>query len=323
MKKFLFSILAVGAIVACTKSEVNYEDASEISFAPVASTATKAAIEGTIYPTNIPFNVFSFYAKDVEPGSVSDYTKFDVTYLNNKKFNNPNNSGIFSGSEHAYYWPKNGSLVFAGYSPCKDMIDSQAETYLLDEGLTITDYVQSNETQYTDDLMWFSQTKSSYRGIAVVPVKFIHACSWLSFYVTSATADADFHIKKLVLNDVKVKGTFNSKIPTWTLASDEADVVVMNRDVPVDNSQIKVDDDGVIVLPQSCVSATITYTMDNGAGVVVEQEQTFPLSAGTDGGVWKYARHYTYTIKFSADEILIAPAVNAWQEVGGTMVEAK
>ena len=51
MKKFLFSILAVGAIVACTKSEVKYEGDTEIAFAPVASTATKAAIEGTYYPT--------------------------------------------------------------------------------------------------------------------------------------------------------------------------------------------------------------------------------------------------------------------------------
>ena len=94
MKKFLFSILAVGAIVACTKSEVNYEDASEISFAPVASTATKAAvygsIDGTTYPENETFYVWGYWQGDVPAGST--YTAFDDpdTYISAAVFKKNN-----------------------------------------------------------------------------------------------------------------------------------------------------------------------------------------------------------------------------------------
>ena len=325
MKKFLFSIIAVGAIVACTKSEVKYDEPSEIAFAPVASTATKAAIDGNVYPTDIPFNVFSFYAVDVEPGAVQDYSQFTKTYLDNKVFRYYSESGLFGGKDHAYYWPKTGSLVFAGYSPDASTLTSASQAYDFTNGLTITDYVQSDNTQNTKDLMWFNHTAYSYRGYVGVPVTFRHACSWISFYVTSHTPDAAFRVKKIVLNDVKVKGTLNAKPgvdPTWSLTADTKPIVVMSGDVevPSNHTQVKVDDDGVIVLPQECVSATITYTMNNGAGVVIEQTQTFNLSAGINGANWLYGRHYTYTIKFSADQILISPNIEDWTEVSGDMV---
>lgn len=325
MKKFFFSILAVGALAACTKSEVKFDDASELSFAPVAANATKAAIDGTVYPDDIPFNVFSYYAVDVEPGQVTDFSQFTTTYLDNKEFEYNPDSGLFGGAEHPYYWPKTGSLVFAGYSPCVDMIKSESQTYNFTDGLTITAFEQSNLTENTDDLMWFNHTAYSYRGYVGVPVTFRHACSWISFYVTSHTKDAYFHIKKLVLNGVQVKGNFNAKPgvdPTWTLLNDKKPVTVMDGDVtiPTDHQQVKVDDDGVIVLPQECVSATITYTMDNGAGVVIEQTQTFDLTAGINGAEWLYGRHYIYTIRFSAEEILISPNVEDWTDVAGDMV---
>lgn len=325
MKKFFISILAVGALVACTKSEVKYDDASEIAFAPVAANATKAAIDGTFYPENIPFNVFSYYAVDVEPGQVTDFSKFTTTYLDNKKFDCKSTSGLFVGAEHPYYWPKTGSLVFAGYSPDASTFTSTSQTYDLTDGLTITDYVQSANTKKTKDLMWFNRTAYSYRGYVGVPVTFRHACSWLSFYVTSQTPDAKFQVKKIVLTDVNVKGTLNAKPeedPTWDLTTDTKPVVVMesNVEVPTNHQQVKVDDDGVIVLPQECVSATITYTMDNGAGVVIEQTQTFDLTAGINGAEWLYGRHYIYTIRFSAEEILISPNVEDWTDVAGDMV---
>ena len=325
MNKFFFSILAVGAMVACTKSEVKYDDnASEISFAPVATTATKAAIDGNAYPTAIPFNVFSYYAVNVEPGQVTNsWDSFTTLYLNNKKFAHNPAVNLFTGAEHSYYWPKTGSLVFAGYSPCVDMIESTSQSYTFADKLSIVGYVQSENTAVTDDLMWFDETDYSFRE-NVVPVTFKHACSWLSFYVHSNTPDANFRIKKLVLNNVQVKGDFYTKVnPTWDLRYEEKkNVVVMDADVevPSDATQLQIDDNGVIVLPQPCVSATITYTMDNGAGVVIEQTQTFDLSAGINGTNWLYSKHYIYTIQFSAAEIMISPSVTDWDDVNGDMV---
>jgi hypothetical protein len=236
--------------------------------------------------------------------------------------------GLLGGRDHSYYWPKNGSLVFAGYSPDPTTFSSASQEYDLEKGLTIKGFVQSTDTKNTKDLMWFNHTKSSYREVNKVPVKFIHACSWLTFYVSSDTKDANFHIKKLVLNSVKTKADFTGNVPTWKFYDDASyvkDLVVFdsnnNNEIPYGGDPMRIDDEGVIVIPQDCVQATITYTMNNGAGVEIEQTETFQLSAGADNDIWKYSRHYIYKIIFSASEILIEPAVNDWIDVTGTEVE--
>ena len=47
MKKILFVLAAVAALTACSKNEIEYEQTSEISFAPVAKNITKSMITGT------------------------------------------------------------------------------------------------------------------------------------------------------------------------------------------------------------------------------------------------------------------------------------
>ena len=59
MKKILFSLCAIAAIAACTKSEVQYEPSGEISFAPVSKLNTKAAVDGTDYPDALNMFVFA------------------------------------------------------------------------------------------------------------------------------------------------------------------------------------------------------------------------------------------------------------------------
>ena len=70
MKKIIFSIMAVAALAACTKSEVQYEPSGEISFAPVAKTLTKsvAGYNGDtfdgVFPTNVNLYVFANASND-------------------------------------------------------------------------------------------------------------------------------------------------------------------------------------------------------------------------------------------------------------------
>ena len=115
MKKFFFSILAVGALVACTKSEVKFDDASEIAFAPVASTATKAAITDLQFPSAKDFNVWAFYGKE-SPSATPTYQNYTTKYIDDATFTRRANSFNWGGKALSYYWPNNGSLVFAGYS---------------------------------------------------------------------------------------------------------------------------------------------------------------------------------------------------------------
>ena len=62
--------MAVAALAACTKSEVQYEPSGEISFAPVAKTLTKsvAGYNGEtfdgVFPTNVHLYVFANASND-------------------------------------------------------------------------------------------------------------------------------------------------------------------------------------------------------------------------------------------------------------------
>ena len=123
MKKLFISILAVAAAVACTKTNVDFEQPAEIGFAPVASMSSKAAIADGIYPAAQPIGIWSNYDGTIEPtvgetDKTLDYeNNFQTAYLNNVKFESKSvNSATVWGGATPYYWPTNGSLVFAGYS---------------------------------------------------------------------------------------------------------------------------------------------------------------------------------------------------------------
>ena len=59
MKKIFFALAAVAALAACSKSEVDYTDNMELSFAPVSRLSTKAAVDGTDYPDDLNMFVFA------------------------------------------------------------------------------------------------------------------------------------------------------------------------------------------------------------------------------------------------------------------------
>ena len=66
MKKIFFSLLAIGAIASCAKTEPVYMDGdSEIRISPTTTAVTKAAIDGVEYPTTESFDVYAYWANEV------------------------------------------------------------------------------------------------------------------------------------------------------------------------------------------------------------------------------------------------------------------
>lgn len=114
MKKLVLAALAIGAMAACTKSNVQLEQPGEIAFQPVAQKATKAAVDGTVYPVDESFNVWAWW-DDVAPSANPTYANYTAKYIDAGKFIARDNFNW--GGETPYYWPTSGSLVFAGYSP--------------------------------------------------------------------------------------------------------------------------------------------------------------------------------------------------------------
>ena len=321
MKKFLFSVLAVGALAACTKSEVKYAGESEIAFRPVASVATKAnvmhAIDGTDYPVAETFKVYAYWKSDKVAGT--DHSEFAdaAKYIDGKEFAKSVDGTLWRGAEKPYYWPKTGSMVFACLSPADAPVINITHNVVNDQ--FVFGYASPATTAETIDLMWTDATVSYNEKTAVpgVPVTFKHALSWITFKVKGdeVTSGGNFVINNLTINEVKPQGSFLSAGREWQITGSPVDVTVFDGEKNLTTEPVVIEnvDRGTLVIPQvndtKNYKATIEFT-NNLGDEVIEEVVTVDLGKG-----WEIGKHYTYYITFTATEILIEPHMEDWIEV--------
>ena len=347
MKKLFISILAVAAAVACTKTNVDFEQPAEIGFAPVASMSSKAAIADGIYPSAQPIGIWSNYDGTILP-TAGDATKtpdyknnFKTAYLNNVKF--VFKSGSNWGGATPYYWPTNGSLVFAGYSIPKDgnIIttakptdgdDAQTVSYdFSSDEMVFKNYEQSLNTANTSDLLWFGRTAESYNyrnATTAVSVTFNHALSWITIQVKgvdNAIADGNvWAVKSVKLLNVVNKGTATLKGATasWALSTEKGNMSVFSgtQSLTGTAANIESETNGTVVLPQTPVKLEVSYSYNTPAGENITETKEVELTldaTNSDNNVWKPGYHYTYTLTFKSNEILVAPSVETWIDSPG------
>ena len=324
MKKFFFSLLAIAAIASCAKTEATYTEVeSEIKLAPVTALQTKAvvnkAIDVLLYPEKEHFTVIGYWAN--EPAGST--FPAGSTYLNAVDF--AKKGDYWAGAGMSYYWPKNGSLRFACYSPTvvnggKFAHDLATDTW------TATGYTQSASTASTIDFM-VAQTPASYTAATAaenVSVVFEHALSWITLQVKAANADAAkaFTINKVTINDVKTVADMVAEYPKkeWSNWSVPADYVVYSgagQTVSETAAVIESEERGTVVIPQATTTVTIDYTQNALAGTPALENQSITVSLALDAALtpWVAGKHYVYTLIFSLDEILINPSVADWEDV--------
>lgn len=327
MKKILFSVLAAAALVACAKSEVHsVEETSQIVIKPSTFLATKAnvngVIDGTTYPTAENFDVYGYWSADWNT------EKAPANYLLASE-----NSGVEFEYDSAlaawtgvvnHYWPKDGSLKFACYSPSTvDLAhDWATDTYSNDK------FTYTVDPTKTFDLLVAPTTDGEYtvaQGNAPVEVAFDHALAWLSFKVMATSDDAAkaFTIHDVIVNDVCIDAALtadmkNEKI-TWTELDNENPFYVLKdgKQNPVKNVLKTIGTTKqCIVIPQPTTTVTINYTQNKleGSAELKNQSITLPLAIDNNGS-WLPGKHYIYSLTFSLEEILIKPVVNAWEKV--------
>lgn len=331
MKKILFSLLAIGAIASCAKTEDVYtgEDA-EIKIKPATAIATKAnvtaAIDGTEYPVAENFDVYAYWK--AEPAG-SKFTDGATLYLgiDGPAVEFTNKGNFWGGKAETYYWPKNGSLRFAAYSPSSvDMShDLATDTYSVDG------YVQPNRTNDTWDLL-VAPTSASYTSMTAaenVSVVFEHALSWITVKVVAkdAAAAQAFDIKKVTINDVVTTADLDAVMTEaktedkmkWTLSATKDKYVVFegSQFVTLNSADIETTKNGTIVIPQPTTSITVDYTQRPLPGTPQLDNQSVTMDLILDGEdtPWKAGKHYVYTLVFGLDEILINPDVVDWDDV--------
>lgn len=357
MKKLVFAVLAIGAMAACTKVSVQHEQTGEISFQPVAAMATKAAVDGPEYPEDLNFRVWAWWG-GAEASDTPAYAAYSTVYINQGEFQNKSDGNwggwdSSQGKAQPYYWPTTGSLVFAGFSPANATgtfgYDLQKKTF------TATNYVQSNDISKTHDLMWFDAGESYASNLGTkeapvgIPAVFHHALSWLTFRfnLKDATTSQNWKITGVTLKNIETKADYTHPVTSpatpWINQTDRKDMVVWTGEHNVVYKSTEPDklesvENGVVIIPQSSIAGSdeqsdqapmlvITYNLKSPAGPILENQQvTLPLTttngtAGdpTDDNNWLPGKHYTYTIIFGANEILISPTVASWTDVTETV----
>lgn len=331
MKKSLIIALGAIALVACTKTSVSYEQTGEIGFAPVVrKNSTKAAVEGTAFP-NQSIKVYGYYDNSMATGSSYSAGKFAVEYLPGVEF--AKKGDIWAGADTHYYWPKTGSMLFAGYSP----VDFAGVTFsLASNKFSVKDCPQP-EFSATKDLLYSGYTTSVLGG--TVQMAFSHALSWVTVKAKAAAAN---QIKITNIKFVKLaeKGS-STGLLEWTTTGTK-DITVFNPEpackVPARDTLVESYPNCGLVFPQTLTAdakIVVSYEMNNGAGKWFAQAPfvaQLNLLTSNKGAInkWEAGKHYTYIINFSAieggsdssNEITIAPTVNNWESVTADGISA-
>ena len=344
MKKIIISMMAVAALAACTKSEVQYEPAGEIAFAPVAKNVTKsvAGYNGEtfdgVFPTNVNLYVFANASNDAG-------TAWDDPYFENAKFVYNESKDVNTAVKGAYagdptrYWPNVKTLKFAGYSDACGVVKNAEMDFAANE-LTIPAYTQDNAT-YTaegaNDLMWFPCDGQAYTKQAKeIAAQMKHACSWITINVAGdAVTASNWTLNSLVVTDLIHSGDVvcDATTATWTLDSTTADEDYYNAGTTFTQAYVKYEKNAnnFIVLPQEPTELEVkyTYVSDNRGTADTSDDitltETKPVSLqytaeGTENTAWQPGVHYIYNVKITATEILIDPVVVDWTNYTGNNI---
>ena len=348
MKKIFFALAAVASLASCSKSEAQYEDVKdEISFAPVAKNITKTMITGTAFPKTESFNVWAWYKQVPKNTSVDgwDATDSEHLYISEGEFVNQGGTPNWKGKT-SYYWPKVGSLLFAGYYPAS--IENDVEYHF---NSTQNEMVFNNiRERFVDagdpceDIMYFNMTEKSVNS-GPVPVVFKHALSWITVNLSRPSDNAvGVEYPKILVNSVaftKVNpqgtGTVSRTDGTiqWVtngtvqnpIVTPSTGVVltkaVQKQAEPLFIPQDLIPDDEATTDVNEAMELQVNYTIFSSANEYFTETYSVDLagmtgttnSGTTTLNAWEPAKHYTYNISISLEEILIAPTVEDWTNI--------
>ena len=334
MKKIFISLVAIAAIAACSKSEVEYTDQAEISFAPVSKLSTKAAVEDTDYPDALNMYVFANAGLDgTDDNTTVDRTECTDTYLVNAEFVHRTelNTDVFGGAT-PYYWPNVKSLWFAGISASGNINNGATPAVNFETNtISVPGYAPGTGTTTAgdNDLMYFvpvgPYSKAANAGTSI-PVTMKHACSWITVKVAgntvSGATNTTWEVIDLKITDLALSGnlTVEDGEVEWEEAAATGVFGLKTATSNVKLTTIHTDlltATNAIVIPQAPATLYVKYQYvsqpaQNGqAAIVTTEETTIPL-AYNGNAEWLPGYHYTYDLTISAEEILLTPSADTW-----------
>ena len=325
-KLILLSGIAVVAMSACTKTEyapVSDKGAQIVFNSPIVQLNSKAGYYGEEptadgkYSTSEKFSVYAVWTS-------GDFAKWaeGTKYMDNVEvaYNASLGSNSKGGWEptKTYYWPKNGKLTFAGYSP-SDLKTTSANPQSNPTisygaaGLSVSDFEIDPNPANQFDFMYaersYNRTSSTnqssestdhtYQSYDGVDLLFHHALSSIVFKVKADNSNdaPKFELKKIEVNNVNYRGNFSENItdgaayvstPSWSVNESETNYTAWNGEQVIGTSDFSSLENAsaLILLPQAfkhtststSVKVAITYDVTTNGVTLTNQKAEFDLS---------------------------------------------
>ena len=333
--------MSVSLLAACSRIEhVSDVQQLEIAMSPLASANTKA-VAGVItagYSEDETMGVFSFYSKLKEGQPWTSETAVS-DFFENAEFEFKPGFQDWAGVK-PYYWPLSGSLIFAGYSPYRQLDGSQVqrpsydvnenilsvESYKVEPYVSMTEaQMYSTSTEYTNkcqsDFMYFLPEIDASGNIVgsakgkTYTAKFYHALAQVVFTVQAETyEDVDYiRLRKIVLSDIASEGDFSAQVGrtqggnvTWALSdgASQQDLDVLHN--PSVNGGMKLGTQQrkvveLLTIPIGEHEIRITYSLIVN-GKPHEETVTFKDQ-------WEAGKKYIYNLVLGTDAIQLVPQI--------------
>ena len=310
---------------------------------PVNENVTKSVMSGNEFKGS-EFMVWSWFNPAPATSSIKTFQDGladgeTTRYVDEKPFIEKSNGKW--GGQVAYFWPKTGSLVFAGYhAPKLENADDVKYTFSETENyMTFNDVSQvevaSGET-WTEDIMYFNMTPNSYNTTSgIVNLSFRHALTWMSVTLEKKVKPeiaATIKIHEVYFTDVCTKGdgkVDGQSIIDWTedTATKKDHYLLQNTDgvelkysgTGSEIQSVVVNLSDYLIIPQKIYGQLkVRYSVisDDADLSSFTETYTVDLTSLKDGShnEWLPGKHYTYKISIGTDELLVTPKVDNWEE---------
>lgn len=350
MKKLmLLAATASVALVGCVNDEKMEmtSEAQKISFDnPVMNTQTRAEVNGEItvatYPESEKFVVYAMHsATELTLSTWANGTNFWGTDGTNGLTVQKEANGDWEHESKDYYWPKDGYLSFAAYSPA-ELSDGGTVTYG-NNGWTVTDFTVNGTVGNQIDLMcatpvFNQQEPETETG---VPTVFKHV---LSSIVFTAVENDDAYTYKInsitVRGDIAMNGNMSSTITgelnnlsmsfAWGHNGQSATSLnkALSFDVPESSNEFFLSGtDALLLIPQDNIgNVEVTLNISRTAAATSATEPAynktvklsdFKISASENTVTkWEAGKRYVYNFTIGGTKkIFFTPSVTEWEDV--------
>ena len=331
MKKYLLlASVAALAFTSCSDQSTEFvgaPEAREISFSPVAKPTTRAAVDGTTFPTSASIEVAAYDATA------------EANYFAPATFSNVTSTATWTGSK---YWPFTPATInFLAYS---ELTAGSATWNATNPASEVTLTMGDNKTAQ-NDLMYacgtgtVSQSTNTLTFPGNISMAFKHAQAWVKFTVKAgdATSASAITVNSITLNSVSCQGTYTVTHANWdkTKAQRDAAAPAGTLDGSVSGVWSAYDTyaANVPAVKNAGYSALSTSAQDFASLMVVPNQgiASFTINYSLGGNTYNYtytpastalaqATKYIYDITLTVHEIVIAPTVEDWTNGGTTDV---